>query len=195
MDVADTFGFLLGAWRVSRSIEDRLAGLTGSFEGSALLVIPPEWQARGVWARYDETGTLQFGGHSGPASRTLGYMRRFDGTVAVFFPDGRPYIDLDLRTGSCERDHPCREDTYRLTFTVHSLDEFEERWLGGIEENRLSDELRGDIRVLEAQRKKARDLPACQKLYDDRLATLPGVQRLTSTLVMKSVVENRPLPL
>jgi hypothetical protein len=128
MDVADTFGFLLGAWRVSRSIEDRMAGLTGSFEGSALLVIPPEWQARGVWARYDETGTLRFGGHSGPASRTLGYMRRFDGTVAVFFPDGRPYIDLDLRTGSCERDHPCREDNYHLTFTVRSLDEFEEHW-------------------------------------------------------------------
>jgi DNA-binding Lrp family transcriptional regulator len=40
-----------------------------------------------------------------------------------------------------------------------------------------------------------RDLPAYQKLYDNRLATLPGVQRLSSTLVMKSVVENRPLPL
>jgi len=40
-----------------------------------------------------------------------------------------------------------------------------------------------------------RDLPAFEKLYDDRLATLPGVQRLNSTLVMKSVVENRPLPL
>jgi len=40
-----------------------------------------------------------------------------------------------------------------------------------------------------------RDLPAFEKLYDDHLATLPGVQRLSSTLVMKSVVENRPLPL
>ena len=40
-----------------------------------------------------------------------------------------------------------------------------------------------------------RDLPAYQKLYDNRLATLPGVQRLSSTLVMKSVVENRPLPI
>jgi DNA-binding Lrp family transcriptional regulator len=39
------------------------------------------------------------------------------------------------------------------------------------------------------------DLPAYQELYDERLATLPGVQRLSSTLVMKSVVENRPLPL
>ena len=29
--------------------------------------------------------------------------------------------------------------------------------------------------------------------YDDRLATLPGVQRLSSTLAMKSVVE-KPIP-
>ena len=40
-----------------------------------------------------------------------------------------------------------------------------------------------------------RDLPAFQQIYDERLGTLPGVQRLTSTLVMKSVVEGRPLPL
>lgn len=39
------------------------------------------------------------------------------------------------------------------------------------------------------------DLPDFQQVYDNRLATLPGVQRLSSTLVMKSVVENRPLPL
>jgi len=41
----------------------------------------------------------------------------------------------------------------------------------------------------------ARDLPHYQQLYDERLATLPGVQRLSSTLVMKSVVDARPLPL
>lgn len=40
-----------------------------------------------------------------------------------------------------------------------------------------------------------RDLPAYQHLYDEQLATLPGVQRLSSTLVMKSLVEARPLPL
>ncbi|QCX74238.1 Leucine-responsive regulatory protein [Streptomyces sp. YIM 121038] len=38
------------------------------------------------------------------------------------------------------------------------------------------------------------DLAAYQQLYDQRLATLPGVQRLTSTLVMKHVVDDRPLP-
>lgn len=40
-----------------------------------------------------------------------------------------------------------------------------------------------------------RDLPAFQQFYDDQLAALPGVQQLTSTLVMKSVVEARALPL
>ena len=41
----------------------------------------------------------------------------------------------------------------------------------------------------------ARDLRAFQNLYDERISTLPGVQRLSSSLVIKSVVENRPLPL
>ena len=41
----------------------------------------------------------------------------------------------------------------------------------------------------------ATDLDTFRRLYDDQLSALPGVQRLTSTLVMKSIVENRPLPL
>jgi DNA-binding Lrp family transcriptional regulator len=38
------------------------------------------------------------------------------------------------------------------------------------------------------------DLGAYQRLEDDELSTLPGVQRLNSTLVMKHVVDERPLP-
>jgi DNA-binding Lrp family transcriptional regulator len=38
------------------------------------------------------------------------------------------------------------------------------------------------------------DLAAYQQLEDDVLAALPGVQRLNSTLVMKRVVNDRPLP-
>lgn len=41
----------------------------------------------------------------------------------------------------------------------------------------------------------AADLPAFQHLYDTQLSTLPGVQKLTSTLVMKSIVDNNNLPL
>jgi DNA-binding Lrp family transcriptional regulator len=38
------------------------------------------------------------------------------------------------------------------------------------------------------------DLKAYADLEDDVLAALPGVQRLTSTLVMKQIVSERPVP-
>lgn len=41
----------------------------------------------------------------------------------------------------------------------------------------------------------ARDLPAFRRLYDEELSMLPNVQRLTSTLVMKHIITDRPLPL
>ncbi|CAG9273667.1 Lrp/AsnC family transcriptional regulator [Paraburkholderia unamae] len=40
-----------------------------------------------------------------------------------------------------------------------------------------------------------RDLKAFQALYDRRLTALPSVLKLTSTLVMKSIFQDRPLPL
>lgn len=57
-----------------------------------------------------------------------------------------------------------------------------------IQAQRLFGELDYLLRVATA------DLAAFQQLYDQRLARLPGVQRLTSTLVMKNVVQDRPLP-
>ena len=39
------------------------------------------------------------------------------------------------------------------------------------------------------------DLNDYAALRDQKLATLPGVRRLTSTIVMKRIVDNRPLPL
>jgi DNA-binding Lrp family transcriptional regulator len=44
------------------------------------------------------------------------------------------------------------------------------------------------LRVLTA------DLAAYQRLEDDELSALPGIQRLNSTLIMKQVVDERPLP-
>ncbi|KNC18865.1 AsnC family transcriptional regulator [Arthrobacter sp. RIT-PI-e] len=41
----------------------------------------------------------------------------------------------------------------------------------------------------------AADLPAFQRLYDEQIAALPGVLKLSSTLVMKTVVDHRPAPL
>ena len=41
----------------------------------------------------------------------------------------------------------------------------------------------------------ATDLDDYAALRDHKLATMPGVQRITSTIVMKRIVDNRPLPL
>jgi DNA-binding Lrp family transcriptional regulator len=38
------------------------------------------------------------------------------------------------------------------------------------------------------------DLAAYQRLQDEKLSALPGMLRMTSTLVMKRVVHDRPLP-
>jgi DNA-binding Lrp family transcriptional regulator len=65
-----------------------------------------------------------------------------------------------------------------------------ERGLAKVAEVRHAERLFGDpdylVRVATA------DLPAYQSLRDEKLATLPGVQRLTSTIVMKRVVDERP---
>jgi DNA-binding Lrp family transcriptional regulator len=77
-----------------------------------------------------------------------------------------------------------REDASTIT-------EFE-RGLAGIPQVRNAERLFGDpdylVRVATA------DLAAYQALRDKKLATLPGVQRLTSTIVMKRIVDDRPYP-
>ncbi|HTW10547.1 MAG TPA: Lrp/AsnC family transcriptional regulator [Acidimicrobiales bacterium] len=64
--------------------------------------------------------------------------------------------------------------------------------LSEVREVRTAERLFGDpdylIRVVTA------DLTAYAALRDEKLAALPGVQRLTSTIVMRQVVTDRPLP-
>ncbi len=77
-----------------------------------------------------------------------------------------------------------REDAATLT-------EFEHR-LAEIPQVRHAERLFGDpdslLRVATAS------LEAYQALRDEKLATLPGVQKLTSTIVMKRIVDDRPYP-
>jgi DNA-binding Lrp family transcriptional regulator len=65
--------------------------------------------------------------------------------------------------------------------------------LAGVRHIRHAERLFGDpdylLRVL------APDLDGYAAIRDETLATLPGVRRLTSTIVMKRVVDDRPLPL
>jgi DNA-binding Lrp family transcriptional regulator len=67
-----------------------------------------------------------------------------------------------------------------------------EKGLAGIPNVLQAERLFGDpdylLRIVTA------DLAAYQRLQDEKLAALPGIQRMTSTLVMKRVVHDRPLP-
>jgi DNA-binding Lrp family transcriptional regulator len=64
--------------------------------------------------------------------------------------------------------------------------------LAEVAEVRHAERLFGDpdylIRVATA------DIDSYQNLRDQKLATLPGVRRLTSTIVMKRIVDERPFP-
>jgi DNA-binding Lrp family transcriptional regulator len=68
-----------------------------------------------------------------------------------------------------------------------------ESGLAGIPEVRHAERLFGDPDYM--VRVATPDLASYQILRDEKLAALPGVQRLTSTIVMKRVVEDRPFPI
>ena len=72
-----------------------------------------------------------------------------------------------------------------------TISEFETA-LAAISEVRHAERLFGDPDYL--LRVATADLTAYAALRDEKLAALPGVQRLTSTIVMKRVVEDRPYP-
>jgi DNA-binding Lrp family transcriptional regulator len=65
--------------------------------------------------------------------------------------------------------------------------------IAGLPQVRHAERLFGDPDYL--LRVAARDLDSFAALRDQSLATLPGILRLTSTIVMKRIVDNRPLPL
>jgi len=67
-----------------------------------------------------------------------------------------------------------------------------ERGLAAIPEVRHAERLFGDPDYL--LRVATAGLEAYQVLRDEKLAALPGVQKLTSTIVMKRIVDDRPYP-
>jgi len=77
-----------------------------------------------------------------------------------------------------------REDASTIT-------DFEQR-LAAIPQVRHAERLFGDPDYL--LRVATASLEAYQTLRDHNLATLPGVQKLTSTIVMKRIVDDRPYP-
>jgi hypothetical protein len=121
MQIADTLAFLLGTWQLRRTIADHRSGKDGLFTGRGVL-------AGAGRARYDEHGELSFGAHRGPATRHLEYAPLDSGAVFLYFRDGRPFVDLDLRTGEWRSTHDCGEDRYQIRTVIRSAATVTEHW-------------------------------------------------------------------
>jgi hypothetical protein len=120
---ADALAFLRGTWRVERQLVDHADGASGTFTGTA------EWAPAGQRElAYHEQGELSIRGHTGPASRSLRYRGRPDGSADVLFADGRPFYHLDLRTGRWQAVHDCGADQYVLSGQLLAPGLFSERW-------------------------------------------------------------------
>ena len=121
MQISDTLAFLLGTWDISRTILDHRSGKRGLFSGRGVL-------AGAGRARYDEEGELSFGAHRGPASRHLEYARLDSAAAFLYFSNGRPFVDLDLRTGAWRSIHDCVDDRYEIQTVVRSDRTMQEYW-------------------------------------------------------------------
>ena len=93
---------LLGRWGLRRRVVDRVVGVHGVMVGE--LVVSAE--AGGL--RWDERGTLRWGGVARAATRTYLLREGADGWE-VTFADGRPFHPW--RPGEVVT-HPCRADVY-----------------------------------------------------------------------------------
>jgi hypothetical protein len=115
--------FLRGAWRVHRRIVDHRLDVAGEFRGSASF----EDDDAGDLI-YTERGELRFGGHRGPATRSLRYRVRGDAVLDVRFADGRDFYRLEVSGGRWHATHPCRADLYTVTGAITGPDGFTEHW-------------------------------------------------------------------
>jgi hypothetical protein len=122
-----TQDFLRGSWWAERELADHRSGQPGSFLGMATFTAERTDPSAGLLA-YHERGELRFGRHHGPASRSLLYRPRPDGSSEVLFADGRPFYLLDLRTGYWQAEHPCGADHYLVTVRVLGADRLTEHW-------------------------------------------------------------------
>ncbi|MEW9515628.1 DUF6314 family protein [Streptomyces tubercidicus] len=140
--VPDAAAYLAGRWRIERTVHDLRTGAEGSFRGTAEFRPDPAGEA----LLHIEEGQLTWGGRVQPVSRTLRLRPRPDGTAEIDFADGRPFHDLDLRTGRWTAVHPCAADRYEGTFTAAGPDVWHLEWrVGGPAKDQL---LRSEYRRL-----------------------------------------------
>lgn len=112
----------LGSWTIERTIDDRLTGRPGRFDGTATFT------EEGATLRYREEGALRLG-DGPPLQATRENLWRWEGgEVAVLFADGRPFHRLVPWGDGPGTDHPCGSDLYRVRYDLTSWPLWRAEW-------------------------------------------------------------------
>jgi hypothetical protein len=120
--VADLRAYLVGAWRLTRAIEDRRTGQRGRLEGRAV------FEAEGDGLVYREEGRLVLGAFETLAHRAYRYAFPVPHLAEVLFEDGRAFHGLDLSAGAWTATHRCGRDLYEGDFRAEGPDAWRARW-------------------------------------------------------------------
>ncbi len=131
--VPDLRAFLLGSWRLDRTLLDRSTGSRGHFSGVARYAGTDDGGLH-----YSEHGTMTWtpaGAQPFTATASRDYLLRPADEPAdspeildMFFPDGRPFHRMGFADHSHQDRHWCDPDTYRVDYTLIGPDEFRYRW-------------------------------------------------------------------
>jgi hypothetical protein len=119
--IADLAAHLTGTWGVDRELEDRRAGVRGTFHGTAAFA--PD----GAGLRWTEEGVLSFGRHEGPARRELAIVPEGPGWE-VRFADGGLFHALELTAGRADVEHACGQDRHTGSYEADGPDLLVVRW-------------------------------------------------------------------
>ena len=111
-----------GAWRLTRRIEDRLAGQTGHLEGVARFTR----DADGLI--YSETGTLRLPDQPEMQAERR-YLWREAGTrIEVFFEDDRPFHAFDPADPRPAAEHWCDPNSYAVRYDFSAWPDWSSEW-------------------------------------------------------------------
>lgn len=130
MVIDDLADYLLGSWRVQRTLSE--GGEEGSFAGTAAFardVPSPTGEPEPELERlsWDERGQMRWRGNELQAYRRLALVRGASGWE-VRFDDDRPFHPIDLAGGVCSAVHPCGEDFYEGEYRILDAGAFDVLW-------------------------------------------------------------------
>jgi len=113
-------GDLEGRWRLTRTIADARAGLTGRLEGTC------RWVRDAKGLRQEEEGVLRYGTAPPMQAARVYLWRETAEGLAVFFADGRPFHRL--AAGRLEDRHWCDPDTYDVRYDLARWPDWTQTW-------------------------------------------------------------------